>query len=145
MEARSAGRVRQKLWRGRGHAARRGTDPGCFAFRARVVQGRGRGRRRTPWYWAPSMADGLAVLARLDPMKPAERSRQMALVRSKDTTPELNVRRAVRQLGYRYRLHGKGVPGHPDIVLVAAKRAIFVHGCFWHRHRGCRRTHTPKN
>ena len=61
----------------------------------------------------------------------------MAAIRSKDTKPEILVRRILTSLGYRYRLHGKAQPGKPDIVLSRLRKVIFVHGCFWHRHR-CR-------
>lgn len=81
---------------------------------------------------------------RLDPLTPKERSQQMALVRGRHTGPELAVRRALSRLGYRYRLHARGVPGRPDIVLPQLRSVILVHGCFWHRHRGCSRTRVPK-
>lgn len=68
----------------------------------------------------------------------------MALVRGRDTRPELAVRRALSRLGYRYRLHPRGVPGRPDIVLPRLRSVVLVHGCFWHRHRGCSRTRVPK-
>ena len=71
-----------------------------------------------------------------DQFSPAERSRVMRAVRSGDTTPELVVRRMVHALGYRYRLHARDLPGRPDLVLPRLGKAIFVHGCFWHRH-GC--------
>ncbi len=58
----------------------------------------------------------------------------MARVRNKDTTPELRVRRLVSTMGYRYRLHYKKVPGHPDLAFPGRRKAVFVHGCFWHRH-----------
>ena len=61
-----------------------------------------------------------------------------------DTKPELFVRRALHGQGYRFRLHGRGLPGKPDIVFKKRKRAVFVHGCFWHRH-GCKRTTHPKS
>jgi DNA mismatch endonuclease (patch repair protein) len=61
----------------------------------------------------------------------------MAAVRSKHTKPELVVRRLLTLLGYRYRLHGKSLPGKPDIVLTRLRKVIFVHGCFWHQH-SCR-------
>jgi DNA mismatch endonuclease (patch repair protein) len=69
-----------------------------------------------------------------DQFTPAERSRVMRAVKSGDTTPELVVRRLVHGLGYRYRLHARDVPGQPDLVLPRLGKAIFVHGCFWHRH-----------
>ena len=69
--------------------------------------------------------------------------RRMARVGSKDTGPEMRVRRAAHALGYRYRLHGKDLPGSPDLVFRSRKKVVFVHGCYWHRHPGCRRASTP--
>jgi DNA mismatch endonuclease (patch repair protein) len=71
------------------------------------------------------------------------RSRMMAGIRGKDTKPELALRRSLHALGFRYRLHAKGVPGKPDLVLPKHKAVVFVHGCFWHRHPGCRYASTP--
>jgi DNA mismatch endonuclease (patch repair protein) len=71
------------------------------------------------------------------------RSRMMAGIRGKDTKPELALRRSLHALGFRYRLHAKDVPGKPDLVLPKYKAVIFVHGCFWHRHQGCRYASTP--
>ncbi len=68
----------------------------------------------------------------------------MSLVRSKDTKPELLVRRLVHRLGYRYRLHRKDLPGRPDMVFPSRKKIIFVHGCFWHGHE-CKVGHIPKS
>ncbi len=73
----------------------------------------------------------------------AERSRVMQAVRSRHTSPELTVRRIVSSLGYRYRLHGRHVPGSPDLVFAGRRKVIFVHGCFWHRHRCPRGRSTP--
>ncbi len=64
----------------------------------------------------------------------AIRSYNMSQIRSTDTTPELIVQRLVYSLGYRYRLHKKGLPGKPDLVFSGRRKVIFVHGCFWHRH-----------
>ena len=72
------------------------------------------------------------------------RSELMRRVRGKDTTPELAVRRVAHALGYRFRLHRRDLPGTPDLVFPRLRRAIFVHGCFWHRHEGCARTTMPK-
>lgn len=69
----------------------------------------------------------------------------MRKVRGKDTKPELRLRKALHAAGIRFRLHEKRLPGRPDIVLPGRRLAIFVHGCFWHRHEGCRRTTTPKS
>ena len=73
-----------------------------------------------------------------DPLSPAQRSALMARIRGKDTTPERLVRSLVHGLGYRFRLHRRNLPGSPDLVLPRLRTAIFVHGCFWHRHSGCR-------
>jgi DNA mismatch endonuclease (patch repair protein) len=69
----------------------------------------------------------------------------MSRVRGKDTKPELMVRRILHGLGYRYRLHAKELPGKPDIVLRRRRKAIFVHGCFWHRHLNCALARIPKS
>ena len=74
----------------------------------------------------------------------AYRAALMSRVRSKNTKPEVLVRSALHGLGYRFRLHQGNLPGRPDIVLPKYKTAIFVHGCFWHRHKGCPKTTTPK-
>lgn len=74
----------------------------------------------------------------------AARSRNMAAIRGRDTSPELKVRRLLHRLGYRFRLHRRDLPGSPDIVLPRHKTVVFVHGCFWHRHPGCRYATTPK-
>ena len=80
----------------------------------------------------------------MDTLTPEQRSALMARIRGVDTKPELFVRRALHGQGYRFRLHGRGLPGKPDIVFKKRKRAVFVHGCFWHRH-GCKRTTHPKS
>ena len=67
----------------------------------------------------------------------------MAGIRSRDTTPERVVRSHLHRAGLRFRLHGKDLPGTPDIVLPKWKAAVFVHGCFWHRHPGCKFASTP--
>lgn len=74
----------------------------------------------------------------------AARSRNMAAIRARDTSPELKVRSLLHRLGYRFRLHRRDLPGSPDIVLSKHRTVVFVHGCFWHRHRGCRYTTIPK-
>lgn len=71
------------------------------------------------------------------------RSRMMAGIRGKDTQPEMVLRRALHARGFRYRLHAKGVPGRPDLVLHKYQAVVLVHGCFWHRHVGCRYTTVP--
>lgn len=69
----------------------------------------------------------------------------MGRVRSRDTAPEMLVRRLTYALGYRYRLHGKNLPGKPDLVFRSRRKVIFVHGCFWHRHPGCALARLPKS
>lgn len=69
----------------------------------------------------------------------------MSRVGSKDTLPELVVRRLLHSMGLRFRLHRKDLPGRPDLILPKYQTAIFVHGCFWHRHPGCSKTSNPKS
>lgn len=73
------------------------------------------------------------------------RSENMRRIRSTDTKPELVVRRLTHSLGYRYRLHKKGLPGQPDLCFGGRKKAIFVHGCFWHQHGDCKEGRLPKS
>lgn len=80
-----------------------------------------------------------------DRLTKARRSWNMSRIRGKNTTPELIVRKLLHRMGYRFRLHGKNLPGRPDIVLKKYKTVIFVHGCFWHRHKGCKNCTTPTN
>lgn len=69
----------------------------------------------------------------------------MSRIRSRDTSPEVRTRSYLHRYGFRFRLHVKNLPGSPDIVLPKYKTAIFVHGCYWHRHTGCRYAYTPKS
>jgi DNA mismatch endonuclease (patch repair protein) len=80
----------------------------------------------------------------MDTRSPVQRSRIMAAVGTTNTGPELAVRRLLHSSGYRYRLHVKTLPGTPDIVFPRRKKAIFVHGCFWHGH-GCAKGRAPKS
>lgn len=80
----------------------------------------------------------------VDNRTPESRSALMARIGSKNTAPELTVRRLLHGLGYRFRLHRRDLPGTPDIVLPSRRKAIFVHGCFWHGH-GCRIGKPPKS
>src|SRR5207253_1748868 len=72
-----------------------------------------------------------------DVLTPEQRSYNMSRIRGRHTTPEIRVRKLLHRLGLRYRLHGKGLPGKPDLVFPGARTVLFVHGCFWHMHR-CR-------
>lgn len=79
----------------------------------------------------------------MDRLSPDRRSALMARIRGTHTVPEVTVRRLIHRLGYRFRLHRRDLPGSPDIVFPARKKAIFVHGCFWHGH-GCKWGKLPK-
>lgn len=74
-----------------------------------------------------------------------QRSSNMAAIKGKNTTPELYLRKLLFRKGYRYSLHSKKVPGHPDLYMPKYNLAIFVNGCFWHRHSGCKYAYTPKS
>ena len=74
-----------------------------------------------------------------------KRSEIMSRIKGKNTKPELIIRRALFREGYRYRLHRKNLPGNPDIVIPNYALVIFIHGCFWHQHEGCKRNFTPKS
>lgn len=83
----------------------------------------------------------------VDKLTPEERSKNMGNIRSKDTSPEIIVRKLTHSLGYRYRLHRKDLPGKPDIVFSNRKKIIFIHGCFWHQHDdpSCKIARIPKS
>jgi|SRR6185312_8722740 len=83
----------------------------------------------------------------MDSLNSEQRSKTMAKVRSKDTKPELVVRRLVHGMGYRYGLHSNKLPGSPDLVFPKYKKVIFIHGCFWHRHSdvNCKLARLPKS
>ena len=83
----------------------------------------------------------------MDTLSRQARSERMSLIRSRDTAPELVVRHIVHALGFRYRLHVKTLPGKPDLVFSRLRKVIFVHGCFWHRHkkRACKLARMPKS
>lgn len=81
----------------------------------------------------------------MDIKSPEERSKNMAAIRSKNTKPEIYFRKLLFAQGYRYRLNSMNVTGHPDIYLQKYNTAIFIHGCFWHRHSGCQYAYMPKS
>lgn len=80
----------------------------------------------------------------MDRISPERRSENMRAIRGRDTHPERVVRSLLHALGYRYRTHMARLPGRPDIVFTRRRKAVFVHGCFWHRHPGCSKAYTPK-
>ena len=80
-----------------------------------------------------------------DVVTPEQRSRNMSKIRGKNTKPEMIVRSTCHELGLRYRLHRKDLPGTPDLVFPKYRLCLFVHGCFWHRHPGCKYAYTPKS
>lgn len=81
----------------------------------------------------------------VDILSPEKRSWNMSRIKSGNTKPEVLVRSLLHRMGYRFRLHRKDLPGKPDIVLPKYKIVIFVHGCFWHRHQGCKYAYNPKS
>jgi DNA mismatch endonuclease (patch repair protein) len=81
----------------------------------------------------------------VDTLTKEHRSWNMSRIKSRDTNPEKTVRSLLHNLGFRFRIHRKDLPGKPDIVLPRYKTVIFVHGCFWHRHKGCKYAYTPKS
>ena len=81
----------------------------------------------------------------MDRISKQRRSWNMSRIRGKDTTPEKRVRSLLHRMGYRFRLHVRELPGRPDIVLPKYRAVVFVHGCYWHRHPGCKYAYTPKS
>lgn len=81
----------------------------------------------------------------VDTLTKQERSERMSRVRHRDTKPEWAVRRLIHGMGYRYRLQGRHLPGTPDLVFGPRRKAVFVHGCFWHRHPECKLARLPKS
>jgi DNA mismatch endonuclease, patch repair protein len=79
----------------------------------------------------------------VDKISTQRRSENMRQIRSKNTAPELTLRQMLYQMGYRFRLHRKDLPGKPDLVFPGRKKIVFVHGCFWHQHQGCREGRLP--
>lgn len=80
-----------------------------------------------------------------DILTPKERSERMSRIKGHDTKPELILRRALHAAGLRYRLHARDLPGRPDLVFPRWSAVVFVHGCFWHHHNGCRIANVPQS
>lgn len=81
----------------------------------------------------------------MDHLTVTARSENMSKIRSKNTAPELKARKVLTKLGLRYRLHSAKLPGKPDIVIPSKKTAVFINGCFWHQHKGCKRCTMPRS
>lgn len=81
----------------------------------------------------------------MDTVDRETRSRVMSRIRGRDTKPEMAVRRLTHRMGYRFRLHRRDLAGSPDLVFPGRRKVIFVHGCYWHRHPGCRFAYSPKS
>ncbi|WP_312846848.1 very short patch repair endonuclease [Stappia sediminis] len=88
--------------------------------------------------------DGIGI-GQMDVLTPDQRRKCMSHIRAKNTKPELAVRRVAHALGYRFRVHRTDLPGKPDLVFPSRRKVIFVHGCFWHRHEGCKLASSPKS
>ena len=80
----------------------------------------------------------------MDVVNKQTRSRMMANIKGKNTKPEITIRSLLHRQGFRFRIHDRSLPGTPDIVLKKYKAAVFVHGCYWHRHENCKLASTPK-
>lgn len=80
----------------------------------------------------------------MDRIPPEKRRALMSKIKGVNTAPEMIVRRLAFSMGYRYRLHGKNLPGRPDLVFPGRKSVVFVHGCFWHQHKGCKKATMPQ-
>jgi len=81
----------------------------------------------------------------LDRISKEDRRENMRRIRNRDTSPEMVVRRLVHGMGFRYKLHVRDLPGRPDLVFPRLSKIIQVHGCFWHQHSNCARSHVPKS
>ena len=79
----------------------------------------------------------------VDKFSKQKRSEIMSRIKSKNTKPEMTVRKIIYSLGYRYRLHRKDLPGKPDLAFISKKKVIFINGCFWHGHSGCKKSALP--
>jgi DNA mismatch endonuclease, patch repair protein len=106
-----------------------------------VFPGKGGGRREG----AQQFSDGTDVVQEMMTSTTEQRSRMMAGIKAKNTKPEMVVRRAIHAMGYRFRLHRRDLPGTPDIVLPRLNKVVLVHGCFWHRHAGCKYAYMPRS
>jgi DNA mismatch endonuclease, patch repair protein len=87
----------------------------------------------------------LELVEMVDILTTAERSKRMSLIKGRDTKPEMAVRKLVFSMGGRYRVHRPDIPGRPDMAFIAKRKVIFVHGCFWHMHRNCKKARPPKS
>ena len=101
-----------------------------------------------PFSWRLSLrtCDSVIISVKMrDLLTKERRSWNMSRITGKDTLPEMRVRSLLHRMGYRFRVHRRDLPGNPDIVFVSRRIVVFVHGCFWHRHRRCKNCTTPTN
>ena len=119
-----------------------------IGFRGEGPSGQTDARRFGPQEEGSAWQAGSTItIAMADTVPSKRRSEIMSGIRSKGMKPEMTVRRLLHSMGYRYRLHGRELPGKPDLVFPARRKVIFVHGCFWHQHAdpGCRIVRRPKS
>jgi DNA mismatch endonuclease (patch repair protein) len=109
-----------------------------LSYSALIISSAGWNCPDNTWYWHREDV-------KMDTVSAERRSEIMARVVAKNTRPELAVRRLLHGLGCRFRLHGRDLPGRPDVVLPKWRTVVLIHGCFWHRHEGCPNTRTPKS
>ena len=131
---RLGGRCLLRLGSGQEEGTPRGDDAVRFGLERGVIS----------WWSAGRSLPQPEPLMTTDIVDRNKRSEMMSRIRARDTKPELIVRRIAHRLGFRFRLHRRDLPGSPDIVFPRHRAVIMVHGCFWHRHLGCRYASTPK-
>jgi DNA mismatch endonuclease, patch repair protein len=123
--------------------SRRGCLVRCTLFTQRGHEAHGSRLRISAFFMPKSGVTVLFSRKAMDKISPIRRSENMRRIRGINTAPELAVRRILSASGVRYRLHRRDLPGRPDVSIGRIHTALFVHGCFWHRHQGCRRAFTP--
>lgn len=93
----------------------------------------------------PTRYDFAGTQRMTDTLSPSERSERMSRVKGKNSNPEMKLRKLIHGMGFRYRLHDRRLPGTPDLVFKSRRAVIFMHGCFWHRHKNCHLARLPKS
>lgn len=122
------------------------TERGGAGLRLAMAAGTKAGRRGLHLHaLLRSLMPPMSTNATSRPLDDAERAARMRRIRKRDTKPELLVRRMAHALGFRFRLYRRDLPGSPDLVFPRLRKIVFVHGCFWHRHEGCRLARLPRS